>query len=124
LDRLDIELLKLKSKKEEYQNEISNRNQKSKWVDWVNEWGNRLDEMKRDDFKLYDKRKFLKTIIEKIVVKSKDKLEHEHELSITFKFPYVNDKLVYKDNTDKSKGYILKDGRYSKKLRIHSLKKN
>jgi DNA invertase Pin-like site-specific DNA recombinase len=122
LDRLDIELLKLKSKKEEYQNEISNRNQKSKWVDWVNEWGNRLDEMKRDDFKLYDKRKFLKTIIEKIVVKSKDKLEHE--LSITFKFPYVNDKLVYKDNTDKSKGYILKDGRYSKKLRIHSLKKN
>ena len=77
--------------------------------------------MKRDDFKLYDKRKFLKTIIEKIVVKSKDKLEHE--LSITFKFPYVNDKLVYKDNTDKSKGYILKDGRYSKKLRIHSLKK-
>ena len=80
--------------------------------------------MKRDDFKLEDKRKFLKTIIEKIVVKSKDKLEHEHELSITFKFPYVNDKLVYKDNTDKSKGYILKDGRYSKKLRIHSLKKN
>ena len=72
--------MKLKSKKEEYQNEISNRNQKSKWVDWVNEWGNRLDEMKRDDFKLEDKRKFLKTIIEKIVVKSKDKLEHEYQL--------------------------------------------
>ena len=92
--------MKLKSKKEEYQNEISNRNQKSKWVDWVNEWGNCLDEMKRDDFKLEDKRKFLKTIIEKIVVKSKDKLEHE--LSIIFKFPYVNDKLIYNDINDKS----------------------
>jgi site-specific DNA recombinase len=122
LEKLDVELLKLKSKKEEYQNEISNRNQKSKWVDWVNEWGSRLEDMKKDDFKFEDKRKFLQTIIEKIVVNSKDKVEHE--LSITFKFPYVNDKLIYNDINDKTKGYILKDGSYSKKLRINSLKKN
>ena len=42
---------------------------------------------------------------------------------IVFKLPYVNYKLIYKDNTDKSKGYILKDGSYSKKLRVSSLKK-
>ena len=48
----------------------------------------------------------------------------EHELTIKFKLPYVNDKLIYKNNTDKSKGYILKDGSYSKKLRINSLKKS
>ena len=47
----------------------------------------------------------------------------DHELSIKFKFPYVNDELTYNDISDKSKGYILKDGGYSKKLRIHSLKK-
>ena len=122
LEKLDVELLKLKSKKEEYQSEISNRNQKSKWVDWVNEWGSRLEDMKKDDFKFEDKMKFLQTIIEKIVVNSKDKVEHE--LSITFKFPYVNDKLIYNDINDKTKGYILKDGSYSKKLRINSLKKN
>jgi len=28
----------------------------------------------------------------------------------------VNDQLIYKGNKDKSKGYILKDGSYSKKL--------
>ena len=48
----------------------------------------------------------------------------EHEFTIKFKLPSVNDKLIYKENNDKSKGYILKDGSYSKKLRIHSLKKN
>ena len=46
-----------------------------------------------------------------------------HALSIKFKLPYVDDEFIYKDNKDKSKGYILKDGSYSKKLRIGLLKK-
>jgi len=41
-------------------------------------------------------------------------------LAKKFKLPYMNDQLIYKD---KSKGYILKDGSYSKKLMIGSLKK-
>ena len=59
--------------------------------------------------------------MDQIIVKSDDKIEHE--LTIKFKLPYVNDKLIYNDNNDKSKGYILKNGSYSKKLRIISLKK-
>jgi len=53
----------------------------------------------------------------------------EHELTIKFKLPYVNDKLIYNDNNDnndnndKSKGYILKNGSYSKKLRVSSFNK-
>ena len=122
LMRLDVELLKLKSSKEQMTNEISTRHRDSQWVDWINEWGVRLEEMKSSDFKFDDKKKFLKTIINNIVVKSTDNLEHD--LTIKFKLPYVNDQLIYKDNKDKSKGYILKDGSYSKKLRIGSLKKN
>ena len=34
----------------------------------------------------------------------------------------ANDKLIYKDNNVKSKGYILNKGSYSKKLRINSKK--
>ena len=51
----------------------------------------------------------------------------EYEMTIKFKLPSVNDKLIYNDNNDnndKSKGYILKNGSYSKKLRINSLKKS
>ena len=102
-------------------NEISTRHRDSQWVDWINEWGVRLEEMKSSDFKFDDKKKFLKTIINNIVVKSTDKIEND--LTIKFKLPYVNDQLVFKDNKDKSKGYILKDGSYSKKLRIGCLKK-
>ena len=39
------------------------------------------------------------------------------------KIPYLNDELIYKDNSDKIKDYILRDGSYSKKLRASSLKK-
>ena len=46
LRRLDIELLKLKSEKEKMINEISTRQRDSQWVDWINEWGVRLEEMK------------------------------------------------------------------------------
>ena len=44
-------------------------------------------------------------------------------MTIKFKLPYVNDKLIYRDNTNNSQGYILKDGSYSKKLSVSSLKK-
>ena len=96
LIRLDVELLKLKSSKEQMTNEISTRHRDTQWVDWINEWGVRLEEMKSSDFKFDDKKKFLKTIINNIVVKSKDNLEHD--LTIKFKLPYVNDQLIYKDN--------------------------
>ena len=121
LERLDVELLKLKSNKMEMSKEISSRHQNSKWIDWVNEWGVRIEEMNNSDFRIEDKKTFLKTIVDNIVVKSLDNVEHE--LSIKFKLPYVDDECIYKDNKDKSKGYILKDGSYSKKLRIGLLKK-
>ena len=78
--------------------------------------------MNNSEFNFDDKKTLLKTIVDKIIVKSIDNLEHE--LTIKFKLPYVNDELIYKDNNDKNKGYILKDGSYSKKLRIGTLKKN
>ncbi len=34
----------------------------------------------------------------------------------------MNDELIYNDINDKSKGYILKDGSYSKNLRVSSSK--
>lgn len=122
LDRLDVEMLKLKSNKEKMLDEISTRHQNSQWIDWINEWGVRLEEMNNSEFNFDDKKTLLKTIVDKIIVKSTDNLEHE--LTIKFKLPYVNDELIYKDNNDKNKGYILKDGSYSKKLRIGTLKKN
>jgi len=49
----------------------------------------RLKKLKSYDFKFDDKKKFLKTIINNIVVKSTDNLEHD--LTIKIKLPYMND---------------------------------
>ena len=63
------------------------------------------------------RRNSLKTIINNIVVKNTNNLEHD--LTIKLKLSYVNDQLIYKDikdNKDNSKGYILKN-EFFKKLR-------
>jgi len=122
LDRLDIELLKLKSNKERMTKEISNKHQNSQWVNWISEWGIKLEKMEDSEFNFNDKKELLKTVVDKIIVRSETNLEHE--LTIKFKLPYVDDELIYKDKDNKKKGYILKDGSYSKKLRIDILKKN
>tara|TARA_B100001964_G_scaffold220394_1_gene263398 strand:- start:2281 stop:2913 length:633 start_codon:yes stop_codon:yes gene_type:complete len=122
LGKLDEQMLKLRVKKEELQTEVSKRYTENEWTDWVKEWGSRLEEMKSSDFTFEDKKNFIRSVVEKIVVQSDGKIEHE--LDIQFKLPYVNDKLVWNDEEKKSKGYILKNGGYSKRLRISYLKKN
>jgi hypothetical protein len=52
------------------------------------------------------RKNFLKTIINNIVVKRMGNIDHD--LTIKFKLPYVNDELMYKVNNGKSKGYIFK----------------
>ena len=121
LGKLDEQMLKLRVKKEELQTEVSKRYTENEWTDWVKEWGSRLEEMKSSDFTFEDKKNFIRSVVEKIVVQSDGKIEHE--LDIQFKLPYVNDKLVWNDEEKKSQGYILKDGGYSKRLRISYLKK-
>ena len=56
-----------------------------------------------------------------IVVNEHDK--QKHKLDITFQFPYVGDKLIYKDPNDKSKGYTVKGGKRTKSKRLNLLKK-
>jgi len=63
-------------------------------------------------------------IIENIVVKTINK--QTHELKINLKYPYVSDVFVWKDKTNKSKGYSIRKGRtnYSIESSIESKKKN
>jgi glycerol-3-phosphate cytidylyltransferase-like family protein len=60
-------------------------------------------------------------VVDKIVVKNTD--TQEHELMIEFRLPYVGDKMAWNDDENKSKGYILKNGKRSKVLRVNLLKK-
>ncbi|HHZ69439.1 MAG TPA: hypothetical protein EYN54_03985 [Methylococcaceae bacterium] len=122
IKNLEDHRLKLSGKKEKTILSMSEEEKNQKWVDWVKEFGDRIGEMKKSDFKFEEKKKFLEGVVEKIVVKNTD--VQEHELKIEFRLPYVGDKLVWNDEEKKSKGYILKNGKRSKVLRVNLLKKS
>ena len=87
--------------------EISMRNEERGWVDWISKYG--LEVEKKKGLSEESKKEYLHEIITKIVVtQTKDK--EGHELEILFRLPIVKDSLLYKDKTNKRKGYEVKEG--------------
>ena len=60
-------------------------------------------------------------VINKILVTTKD--TQTHELELTFKIPYVEDSLVYKDKENKKLGYELRNGKRNLTLPLNTSKK-
>ncbi len=96
----------LESDKEELDRKISSIVNRTKWVDWISDFGERINKI--SDFTTEEKYKFLKGIVERIQVKTLD--TQSHELKFHFLVPYVNDTFMFKDNDNKKKGYIVKNG--------------
>ena len=85
------------------------------WVDWVKRF---TDQMNLNIKSTKNKREFLTGLLNSIVVKSvmgSDRDEKEtqigHSLELNFKMKIVNDRLLWKDDKDKQKGYDIKNGR-------------
>ncbi len=87
--------------------EIDDLDNKKDWIDWVGKYG--------DDIKTQFKKvngQLLEGIIEEIVVtptfgKNRDgkRVQVGHKFNVHFKLPIVDDKVVYKDKSNKIKGY-------------------
>ncbi|MDB9762724.1 hypothetical protein OAC06_07925 [Alphaproteobacteria bacterium] len=71
----------------------------------------------REGLKGQQRQSLIETYVERIDV-SYDKKEGIHILSIKFVFNMVNDKLIYRDKSDKTKGYDLIEGKDVKLLLI------
>lgn len=120
IENVESVRLDLESQKENVKQEIYSIENRSTWINWIGEFGNRINEM--SDFSEEEKNKFLKGVINKILVKTKD--TQTHELLINFKVPYVKDSLVYKDVKNKKKGYTVKNGKKDLKLPLNPSKKS
>ncbi len=118
---LEKHRLKLETEIEEISRLLLENQQQRRWVDWVKEFGNRIDKLKDPDFTIEDRKKFLEGVVNKIVVTNKD--VRKHELKIEFRLPYVGDKFGYNDPSNKSKRYTIKKGRKTKKMVLDFLKK-
>lgn len=119
--QMETRKLEFEEKKEKLLNELIEYKNQKKWIDWVKEFGNRIEQLKNPSFSIEDKKNFLNGIIEKIIVFS-DNIR-EHELIIHFRLPYVDDELIYKDISKKSLGYTIQKGNKTKNIRVNSLKK-
>ena len=87
------------------------------WVDWVGKFSDELDAKTR---KFEDRQEFLKGVIDKIIVsaeftmnRDEKKVQHGHSFKIMFNMKIVGDKLIYTDETKKTLGYKIKEGKNS-----------
>jgi site-specific DNA recombinase len=118
---LNIEqhILEEKIKKEEVKSKLYSLENQTKWVDWISQFGEKIDNL--DDLTESERKKFLSSVIDKISVRTVDK--QTHKLFINFRLPYFNDSLIWNDISDKSKGYKIADGSKLYEVEMNAKKK-
>ncbi len=118
---LEIHRETLESQVEEINQSILEEEKQKTWIDWVKEFGSRIEKIKDPDFSIEDRKSVIKGVVNQIVVSNKD--VRKHELKIEFRLPYVGDSIEFKDQKKKSKGYKVKNGRKIKGVIVDLLKK-
>ena len=115
---------KLLNKMNEYETEIQSLNtqiggitEEKEWVDWYSDFINDRD--KETELKGKDRIEYIKRNVENISV-FLDETRQIHILKIKFNIPIVNDKLIWKDKSNKKLGYDLMEG---KDIRLLLVKK-
>lgn len=84
-------------------------NQKNKkWLDWVSEFGNQIDQLKNSELPKPERKKFLDGIVSKVSIEGKDK--NTHYVEIEFTLPCVGDEMVWRNPSKKSLGYNIREG--------------
>jgi hypothetical protein len=120
LENVESARHKLESDKEELEQSIFAIQNRTKWVNWIGEFGDRINKM--SEFTPQEKYQFLRGIIEKIQVKTID--SQQHELKIDFLVPYVEDSLALNNSKNKQKRYTVKKGKGSLVVPLETLKKS
>jgi hypothetical protein len=107
---LQKELKQQKTSLLQVEQDIDDEINKKEWVDWLERHGEDIEFRTRDD---ESRKEFINGIVGKIVVKTDYEKDRQvgHTFDLYFKMKIVKDKLVYEDQSDKRKGYEIKDGR-------------
>ena len=114
--RYQEELDKLHERNQSMEDELEQLDKDTVWLDWITRFGKELNTNVKSNEK---QREFLEGVVSKIIVHSstdrvRDKdVQFGHSLEIQYKMKIVGDKLRYKDNNKKSKGYDVKEGRFN-----------
>ena len=104
---------------QEYENTISGLETASGWLDWIDSFGQRIDEMLSPDRGVEEQKTFLSGILDRITVTFSDK--QTANLDISLLYPYDGDRLRDKDSNNKRKGYTIQSGKTNKRIK-HAIK--
>ena len=103
------------SEKKKCEEQLDNLDSNLVWVDWVSKFTDEIDANIR---KKEDRKDFLNGVVDKIVVntvtgldRNEKEVQSGHSFDIKFKMNIVDDKIIYEDESNKSLGYELKDGK-------------
>jgi len=120
MSNLETALLDLKSRRERLQVELDEGKKDQRWVDWLKEFGNKIDSLLENDLNVEEKQRFLNGVLDKIVVNT-DPNKQTHKLNLNFTLPYVNDELEWIKKGNTKKTYKIKGGK--KKLTVSTTSK-
>jgi site-specific DNA recombinase len=93
---------------EELNEMVHSKKRSKKWVNWIDKFENKIDDLKSSNWSNEEKRTFLEGVLDKIEVTTKDK--HTHILNMVFQSPYVNDILEWNVKGKPKKGYKVIEG--------------
>ena len=119
LVNVEGERLVLESEREGLVQQVYGIENQTKWIDWIHEFGDRIG--KFADFTLAEKGKFLRGVIDKILVRTVD--TQTHLLTLKFRVAYVDDALEWKNPKNKTKGYNVTGGESDLTVEVPASKK-
>jgi len=111
--------LRLAAKGEEVAAQIRGIETRTKWVDWLSKFGEKLNEL--SSLTMLERQNFLKGVITKIEVDTLSK--QEHQLTLHFLLPYVDDQLVRKSDKSGRKSLQVSGGNHLLTVGVDSSKK-
>jgi DNA invertase Pin-like site-specific DNA recombinase len=109
----------LRAQKEEAQARIDSFGKRLKWINWMTEFGDRMDKM--EEFTPKERHDLLGHVVENIKVRTLG--THSHRLTIKFNLPYYRDSFRWIDRNDRSKGYEIKPGKDQVEVTVDDAKK-
>lgn len=102
--------------------EIEETDSRKEWLNWLGKYGETLDYKTSSQQK---KKEFISGLVKKIIVKPEygtnrdgNQIQVGHTFEILFKMNIVNDKLIYKDGNNKTKGYEISRGKNKTKTPV------
>lgn len=118
IEKLEDHRLSLEAESEELTNSIKLKTQDRAWVDWVGDFGRRIDKLRdRSSIPVQEQKEFLSGIVKNITVTQID--TQRTSLEIALQYPYVGDGYS-KSKKGKKSGYKLIDGSPELKVEIFS----